>query len=317
MALGSLSLRAAARTLSRSYSRSASPAISNLFFSTSTSQTPTQLPPVLPSPTPSEDDSAGNKATTTFFQRLWDRYSVSGQQRRIQLAEQLFQAATHQAADPRWFGPGRVNRDFRGRHALLTMHIWFLHKRLISDGVDKDTALLIQEELFNILWDDTTCRIRQQGVQELTVNKLLMQVQQYTFLHLTHYDHAYTEFLDKPAERMMELRRIVWQHILVRDPEAEHRVDHLDRIAWYIEANYQNIVMDWPDEYYRQARVAWVDLPDFTRMRDADGTILSENPVHPEDVLPAPWLRNITMRGTEYYWNPITRASTYEKPVVA
>ena len=173
---------------------------------------------------------------------------------------------------------------------------------------------MIQEELFNILWDDTTCRIRQQGINELLVNKNLMRVQQYTFLHLTHYDHAYTEFLDKPDERLKELRRIVWQHILVREEEAEHRTDHLDRIAWYIEANFQNIMMDWPDEYYRSARVAWVDLPDFSNIKDASGNVMEENPVHPDDVLPEPWLRNITMKGIDYYWNPETMQSAWEKP---
>jgi len=104
-----------------------------------------------------------------------------------------------QPTTSRWFGPGHIGRDFRPRHALLTLHIWLLHKRLISDHDDPETALMIQEELFNILWDDTTCRIRQQGISEMLVNKHLLQVQQYTFLNLTHYDHAYTEFLDRPC----------------------------------------------------------------------------------------------------------------------
>jgi cytochrome b pre-mRNA-processing protein 3 len=180
--------------------------------------------------------------------------------------------------------------------------------------MDKNQALMIQEELFNILWDDTTCRIRQQGVNELMVNKSLLQVQQYTFLHLTHYDHTYTEFLDKPAERLKELRKVVWQHVLVRDEDAEHRNDHLDRIAWYIESNYQNIVMEWPDEYYRDARVKWVNLPDFSNLNDKNGNLMEDNPIDADDVLPEQWLRNITNEGTEYYWNPVTGKSTWERP---
>lgn len=195
------------------------------------------------------------------------------------------------------------------------MHLWFLHKRLVADEIDKDTALMIQEELFNIFWEDTTCRIRQQGINELLVNKNLMKVQQYTFLHLTHYDHAFTDFLDKPEERLKELRRIVWQHIMIRDPEAEHLTDHLDRMAWYIESQYQNIILEWPDEYYRKGRVAWVDLPDFSNLIDADGRILPNQDVHPDDVLAEPWRRNITLKGIEYYWNPITMESRWEKPI--
>jgi cytochrome b pre-mRNA-processing protein 3 len=230
----------------------------------------------------------------------------------------------------RWYGPGRVGREFRPRHALLTMHVWFLHKRLISDVDDRESALLVQEELFNILWDDAACRIRRAGTSELMVNKHLMQVQQYTFLHLTHYDHAYTpHFLERPSERMKELRNLLALHVVRpppgaagsgSDPTANPAVvppnpDQLERLAWYVEANYQNILMDWPDECYREGRVAWVDLPDFSGMRDAvTGDVLPDAPLHEDDVLPEPWLRNVTRRGTEYYWNPVTRASSWDRP---
>ena len=39
------------------------------------------------------------------------------------------------------------------------MHVWFLHKRLISDVFDKDRALMIQEELFNILCKYGICNV--------------------------------------------------------------------------------------------------------------------------------------------------------------
>jgi len=71
---------------------------------------------------------------------------------------------------------------------MLTLHIWLLHKRLIADECDNDVALSVEDELFNILWDDTTGRVRQAGVNELAVDKELMNVhvQQCTLLHLTH-----------------------------------------------------------------------------------------------------------------------------------
>ena len=165
--------------------------------------------------------------------------------------------------------------------------------------------------------EDTTCRIRRAGVMELAVNKNLMQVQQYTFLHLTNYDHAYTELLDKPEERLQELRNIVLRHVLVqRDDEFEQQnTDHLNRIAWYIEANYQNIVMDWPDDYYRDARVVWVDLPDFSNMRDAKGQLMEEVQINPDDLLPEPWQRSVTLKGLDYYWNPSTKQVRWERPV--
>ena len=44
----------------------------------------------------------------------------------------------------RWFQEARIPYEFRPRHALLTMHVWFLHKRLLSDQVDSHLALLVQ-----------------------------------------------------------------------------------------------------------------------------------------------------------------------------
>jgi hypothetical protein len=120
--------------------------------------------------------------------------------------------------------------------------------------------------------------------------------------------------LTKVENRITELKKLVWMHILVRDPAAKESDDHLERLAWYIEAQYQNILVDWPGEYVKEARVAWVDLPDFSGMRDNHGNLLPQQPMHPDDVLPSPWLFNITLRGEIYYWNPTNGKSQWEKP---
>lgn len=246
------------------------------------------------------------------------------------------------------------------------MHLWFLHKRLISKAahngmLDTDTCLRIQEELFEIFWNDTLCRLRaQSGVRELSVNKYLMQVQQYTFLHLFHYDHIFgslatsASHLDPPKEeeeeeeedgpmvppsgkdgeemdplsmldpnvdltkqsnRIEELKKLVWMHILVRNEEAKESDDHLERLAWYVEAQYQNILVDWPGNYVEEARVAWVDLPDFGGLKNNRGRTMEKKHCHPDDIVPEPWLTNITLRGEYYYWNPKTGKSQWEKPL--
>ena len=218
----------------------------------------------------------------------------------------------------RWFGPGRIDRGFRSYQALLTMHIWFLHKRLIGDQEDPHQAALIQEELFDIFWTDSTNRMRAHGVNELLINKNLKTVQQYTFMHLFHYDHCYTELLDSPRDRLDELKNLVLTHILLLNPDDQKALDlhedHAERIAWYIEAQYQNIVHDLPDSFYRKARIAWVDLPDFSNLKDGSGRILEEIPIDSDDILPKNWLRNIANDGTYYYWNEKTRKSQWERP---
>lgn len=198
------------------------------------------------------------------------------------------------------------------------MHVWFLHKRLISEVEDPHRAALIQEELFDILWTDSSNRMRAHGVAELLINKNLKTVQQYTFMHCFHYDHCYAELIDNPQERLEELKLLVNTHILLLDPQDQKSLDFHDdqatRIAWYIEAQYQNIVHDMPKEFFEKARIAWVDLPDFTKLKDDKGKELEEVEIDPNDILPENWLRNIANDGTYFYWNTKTREARWERP---
>jgi cytochrome b pre-mRNA-processing protein 3 len=200
------------------------------------------------------------------------------------------------------------------------MHIWMLHKRLISpDNRDPDTAALIQEEFFDIFWSDATNRMRAHGVNEMMINKNLKSVQQYSFMHCFHYDHCYSsELLENPKERLEELKNLVMTHILLLNPDdhqaQEDSADQAERIAWYIETQYQNIVHDLPDELFEKARIAWVDLPDFSDLKDASGKELETIENDPEDILSGNWVRNIANDGSFYYWNTETRESQWERP---
>jgi cytochrome b pre-mRNA-processing protein 3 len=220
----------------------------------------------------------------------------------------------------RWYGPGWIGRDFRSYQAVLTMHLWFLHKRLINDNTDPLKAALIQEELFDIFWTDSSNRMRAHGVNEWLIGKNLKTVQQYTFMHLFHYDHCYTgELLDDPAARFEELKNLVKTHILLLSPDDEQSLklhdDQSERIAWYIETQYQNIVHDLPDPFYRKARIAWCDLPDFTGLIDGNtGHKLPDQPINQDDVLPDGWVKNVANDGTYYYWNFHTRKAQWERP---
>jgi hypothetical protein len=216
------------------------------------------------------------------------------------------------------------------------MHIWFIHKRLISNETDPHVAAMIQQELFDIFWTDTTCRMRAHGVNEWLVNKNLKTVQQYSFMHCFQYDHCYTTpaLLENPQARLQELKALVQTHILLLDDKDQsqgsrktnknmshsprnrlgHEDDLSERIAWYIETQYQNIVHDLPDESFWKGRVAWVDLPNFENLTDGAGHVLENVPVDPADVLPEPWIRNIANDGSYYYWNGKTREARWELP---
>ena len=187
--------------------------------------------------------------------------------------------------------------------------------------------------------------MRSHGVQEMLINKNLKKVQQYTFMHMFHYDHCYTgDLLDNPHERLEELKNLVKTHILLLPPLSddnddddddnsegkyddknddeynsilqEHRAhdDQANRIAWYVETQYQNIIHDLPESLFQKARIAWVDLPSFEHMIDDTGKELPKHTNPLEDVLPSSWVKNIANDGTYYYWNVSTREAQWDRP---
>lgn len=172
-----------------------------------------------------------------------------------------------------------------------------------------------QEELFDILWNDTRSRIRAEGVNELTVNKHLKDAQQLTFLHCTHYDHAFQEYANDDKKRFEELAAAIWIHVLNRDEEAYD--DQLKRLAAYVEYQYMNIVLGVPDTYFWEGRIPWGDVPEFRGMVDNDGKKLKEigsAVVDGLEELPEPWMRTLTDAGAAYYWNTDTNETTWKKP---
>jgi hypothetical protein len=195
----------------------------------------------------------------------------------------------------------------------------------------------VDTELFHIFWDNTLCRIRSLKVYELSVNKHLATVQQYSLVHMLLYDHAYALSRQQdPDQRLQHLRQVVysqWLHpretapTLENDDDAveshyRYSADHIDRLVWYIDTQYRNIVEDCPESRFTSGQVPWVDLPDFANWHDStmpDEFVPTNEPIplHPEDVLPFPWRSNMTNRGWTYYWNPQTGQATWERPITA
>ncbi|KAL7551547.1 hypothetical protein ACHAWF_014736 [Thalassiosira exigua] len=276
----------------------------------SLSSAPSPSPPPPPTTDPTQAGDGGNKG---IFGKIWDRYSFQGQQKRIILGERLFRSAQYRANDPRWYQEGRIPYEFRPRHALLTMHVWFLHKRLLADRVDSHLALLVQEELFDILWNDTRARIRAEGVNELTVNKHLKEVQELTFLHCCHYDHAYQEFANDDFSRLEEIVGIIWTYVLNKDEEAYP--DLIQRLAAYVEYQYINLLEGVPDSHFWEGRIPWGDIPEFDTMKDNNGKVLGKMGEVPGlDILPKHWLKTLTDAGDKYYWNTETNVTSWKKP---
>lgn len=49
---------------------------------------------------------------------------------------------------------------------LMVLHVWMVHKRLLKE---EKKGLLVQESLFDQLWDDTSNRMYKKGIPEISV----------------------------------------------------------------------------------------------------------------------------------------------------
>ena len=184
---------------------------------------------------------------------------------------------------------------------------------LISSATILKKLQNLQEELFDILWNDTRARIRAEGVNELTVNKHLKDAQQLTFLQCTHYDHAFQEFATDDKKRFEELAGVNWMYVLNKDEEAYN--DQVKRLTMYVEYQLVNLLQGVPDDYFWDGRIPWGSLPDFASMKDNDGKELEEMAdVQGLEMLPEPWVKTLTDAGVAYYWNTRTNETSWKKP---
>lgn len=284
--------------------------------------------------------SAPPKAVSTFFTDLMEKHSISAQQNRIKLGTRLFRAAQYQALQPEWFAPSRVPKRFRAIHGLLSMHVWFLHKRLMAEsdagiGSQKTANLLLQEELFDLFWNDTRSRIRSLGVNEIMVNKHLKDAQQMTFLHVTHYDHAFSNFKDDPQKRFEVICDAVWRQVLLggssatkNDDDDANENDPIDddmirTIGAYVEYQYDNVMFRLPDDYFEEGRIGWGNLPDFS------SNVIDPNKINVSsdmkyfsdkgdksglDYIDHEWVEVLTDAGEPYYWNTMTNQTSWRHP---
>lgn len=276
----------------------------------------------------------------SLFTDAVTKYSISQQQDRAELASNLYGAAQHQAHNPSWYGEEGIQTDFRPVHALLSMHVWFLHRRLLAENNDpnanKTSNLLLQEELFETFWNDTKSRIRAQGVNELTVNKHLKDAQRATFVHCTQYDHAFAEFPDDVEKRFEVVCDAVWKHVLGGDEDADEEL--IRKIGAYVEYQLENIVYKLPDAYWEDGKVCWGNIPDLDLGLGSGGAAASINSDSAQSnadtdssgaddtddnssknltgmkFMENDWVQVLTDAGDPYYWNLKSNKTTWSEP---
>lgn len=165
---------------------------------------------------------------------------------RARTVSALFKSCALQAAHPNWAKRSGIDtKAFRPRHALVFAHVWLVHRAFETVGASTKRARgLLQEELFDELWEDTQERIRVEGVAEISVNKHLTDVQKYSFQAALEYDDASAR---TGADRRDALGAAVWRHVYLAKEDAEE--DKCLAVADYLLARLDsNILAEQPDE---------------------------------------------------------------------
>lgn len=233
----------------------------------------------------------------------------------------LFNCKSH-ASHEDWFSvnKGWVGTDFRSRHSILLTHIWLIHKRLLlcGDNSAKKQGLAIQESMFDELWDDTSIRIREAGINELSINKYLTQVQGYSFKACVELDEALT----KPTrdEKVEEIAGVMWRAVYNKRDEVEE--DRVLTLADYVH-NEHTSLLQVPDDAMLEGRVAFSPAPTFQARPGASGYGggLGKTPPSTtiEDLLAGAegkdeWKKATAATGRTYYFNVKTRETRWNLP---
>jgi len=177
------------------------------------------------------------------------------------------------------------NNSFFVRQHVLLLHVWMIHRRLLKDG---DKGKNVQEILFDSLWENTTKRVRATGVQELTVNKHLSNVQKTCFGAAVSYDHGYNCDDDN-----LELGSALFRNVYHSDPKTPDECVY--SLATYVREQV-NLLNELDASILYEAEINWIDLD-----------------VETENIF-GEWRPAIASSGKTYWWNVKTRESRWTKP---
>ena len=126
-------------------------------------------------------------------------------------SEALYRSIEEQATQDIWWRALGIPKNWITEHSLIALHVWIFHNRFKIDfNVSGDfNGRRMQEQLFERFWEDTTFRIRNAGIAEISVNKQLENVQKITFDDMFGYDAA-IRIVD---DENMELAAAIWKYV--------------------------------------------------------------------------------------------------------
>ena len=196
-----------------------------------------------------------------------------------QASDDLWRSLEEQATQDCWFSPPArgglgLRREWITEHALLALHAWILHNRLkvdfeVADGGGEFKGRVMMEQLFQRLWDDTTLRVRNAGIVELSVNRQVENVQRSTFQDFGGYDAALADGAAAAAAASaaaaaagggagagveeeddgLELAAALWRGVFREAEDAD--TEAVLRLADYVKREVVSVLLQPREDLYR------------------------------------------------------------------
>lgn len=205
--------------------------------------------PFEPSRQPLYEPSPPTAFVSRYYYLLKAVGAFSARSRGAVNSETIFASAEEQATQAAWWRAMKLPRTWFTEHSLIALHVWLLHNRAKVDynvsPVDFNGRLM-QEELFARFWEDTTLRVRNAGIAEISVNKQLENVQKVTFADFFSYDAALRTVDEDDG---MELAAALWRTIFREDEGAD--TEAVLRLADYVRREVVNVVSLPREDLYR------------------------------------------------------------------
>ena len=193
-------VRAARRTRPTIFYQATLPLSTSAVNPASSSKSPPPAPATT-SPIISSPSSSTTSSTSSAFNWLRKFAGFYGDESTaIRHSHAMFESCHAVSTQEHLLPHFSLEDDFIHRHALINLHVWMVHNRLRSGGKNVDSeGKVMQEQLYDRFWENTTERIRALGVPELTVNKHLKETQSLSFGSAMSFDINMRESKDHLA----------------------------------------------------------------------------------------------------------------------
>lgn len=220
---------------------------------------------------------------------------------------ELYQNCVNASAHDAFYHIVQLQPDFRTQSGILLLHVWMLQRRLMT--IPKEGKIM-QESLFDRLWDDIMLRLRHAGIPEMSINKYLLQVQQQSFTACVAYDGSVADLAK--GKKTKELKKSLLDNIHLHLLQKEGDPLASERMMTYVLGNVKRLEKTSDDVILKGSIGLFTPPPkvvnlNTTKLMTWDVEIIGKEY---EKV----WRSTLDQKGRVYYWNKNTRISTWKLP---